>query len=241
MDKETDVNKTPSSGFDVQGKLDTAEFFLEKNKKTVYIVSGVILILVGFFAAYKLWYMPSQEKDAQKVAFYSFLEFEKDSLNQAVKGGQKVQTSSKRTITAPGLEKIERDFSGTKAANLATYQLGCVYMKQGQYEKAIEKFESFSSNDVMLSSIALGAIGDCNMELKKTEDAIAYYLRAADKHPNQFTTPIYLKKAGMAYEADKQYADALRTYERIEREYSKSQEARDMPKFKTRVKILGNL
>ena len=33
-------------------------------------------------------------------------------------------------------------FSGTKAANMATYQLGCTYMRQGKYEQAIEKFKA---------------------------------------------------------------------------------------------------
>ncbi len=240
MDQNSNEKKTTTS-FDVQDKIDAAEFFLDKNKKSVYLIAGAILLIAGAIFAYKFWYMPSQEKDAQKISFYSFQEFEKDSLNQAIKGGQKVQTSTKRTITAPGLTKIESEFSGTKTANLATYQLGCAYMRQGQFTKAIEKFESFSSDDVMLSSIALGAIGDCNLELKKSEEAIKYYLKAADKNPNQFSTPIFLKKAGMTYEADKKYAEALSTYERVQREYSKSQEARDMPKFITRVKILGNL
>lgn len=235
------TEKKSSSGLNVQDKIDAAEFFLDKNKKTVYIISGAVLLIAGVIFAYKFWYMPSQENDAQKVAFYSFQEFEKDSLNQAIKGGQKVQTSTKRTITAPGLTKIESEFSGTKTANLATYQLGCAFMRQGQFAKAIEKFESFSSDDVMLSSIALGAIGDCNLELKKSEEAIEYYLKAADINPNQFTTPIYLKKAGMTYESEKKYAEALSAYERIQREYAKSQEARDMVKFITRVKILGNL
>jgi tetratricopeptide (TPR) repeat protein len=114
-------------------------------------------------------------------------------------------------------------------------------MKQGQFKKAIEKFEEFESEDVMLSSVALGAIGDCNLELKNTDEAIKYYIKAADKNPNTFTTPIFLKKAGMAYEFNKKYSDAVGVYERIQKEYGKTQEGRDIVKYITRAKLLGNL
>ena len=233
--------QTDKKGFDVQEKLDKAELFFDSNKRMItYILIGVSVVILGF-VAYKFWYLPGQEQDAQKVAFYSFMNFEKDSLKQALKGGEKVRTSDNKNITTPGLQKIEEEFGGTKTANLATYQLGCVYMKQGEFQKAIEKFESFKGDDIMLSSIALGAIGDCNMELKKTDEAIKYYLKAADKNPNNFTTPIYLKKAGMAYEYDKKYAEALNVYDRILKEYSKSQEGRDISKYITRAKLLGKL
>jgi tetratricopeptide (TPR) repeat protein len=240
-ENQEEIVQPEKKGFDVQEKMDKAELFFDQNKKLVSIVLGAIGLIVGAYLFYKFYILANQEKDAQKVAFYSFINFEKDSLKQAIKGGEKVKTSENKTITVPGLEKIEDEFSGTKAANLATYQLGCAYMKQGQFKKAIEKFEAFESNDVMLSSIALGAIGDCNMELKKTEEAILYYIKAADKKPNNFTTPLYLKKAGMAYEYTKKYSEAVGIYERILKEYGKSQEGRDITKFITRAKILGKI
>lgn len=238
---QENLSSSEKKNFDVQEKLGKAELFLDNNKKIVWIIVGVVSVIVAGVVGYKYWYLPDVEQSAQKAAFYSFMNFEKDSLNLAIKGGEKIRTSDNKNITTLGLQKIEEEFSGTKTANLATYQLGCVYMKQGKFQSAIEKFEEFSSDDAIVSAIAMGAIGDCYVELKKPEDGVKYYLKAADKNPNNFTTPIFLKKAGMTSEYLKKYSEAVGIYERIQKEYGKTQEGRDITKYITRAKLLGNL
>ena len=52
-------------------------------------------------------------------------------------------------------------------------------------------------------------------------------------------SPIYLKKAGLAYESLKQYPDALKAYETIRDKYNQSMEAMDIDKYITRVKLLS--
>ena len=243
-EKTQDINtseekKSFKSGW--QGKIDKAEFFFDDNKKTVTYLMVGLLVLVAGFVVYNYWYMPSIEAEAQNESFYSNLYFEKDSMKQALVGGQKIRTAEGENKTTMGLEQIANDYSGTKVANMANYEIGCIYMRQGKFEEAIEKFDQFSSTDLMISSIATGATGDCYMELGKTEDAIKYYLKAADNKSNAFTTPIYLKKAGMAYESQSQYSEAIKIYERIQREYGKSQEAKDIQKYITRVKVLSGI
>ncbi|MCZ8284201.1 MAG: hypothetical protein O9353_01990, partial [Bacteroidia bacterium] len=70
---------------------------------------------------------------------------------------------------------------------------------------------------------------------------IKFYLKAAEKSTNDFTTPMFLKKAGFAYEQKANYTEALATYERLQSEYFKSTEARDIEKYIARVKVLGNI
>ena len=79
------------------------------------------------------------------------------------------------------------------------------------------------------------------MELNKVDEAIKFYLKAADKSNNDFTTPMFLKKAGFAYEQKANYTEALATYERLKTEFGKSTEARDIEKYIARVKVLGNI
>lgn len=229
------------AGFDVQAQMDKAELFMDKNKKQLYYVLGAVLIVVGAFVAYRFWYIPGQEEEARNLAYYTFLNFEKDSLDKAVKGGEKVRGAENKTITTVGLQRIIDDYGSTKTGNVAKYELGCVYMRQGKFQQAIEQLEDFKSDDMIISAIALGAIGDCNMELNKTEEAVKFYLKAADKNSNSFTSPIYLKKAGIAYESQNKYDEAVKVYERIQREYGKSQEAREIVKNITRAKKLGKL
>jgi tetratricopeptide (TPR) repeat protein len=182
-----------------------------------------------------MWYIPEQDKEAQTQIFTAQSLFEKDSFNLALKGGNYNGT------TFSGLEEVAETYASTPTGKVARYMVGVSYLQLGKYQDAIENLEAFSSDDVMLSSIATGAIGDAKMELNQVDEAIKYYQKAADINTNNFSTPIYLKKAALAYESKSQFADALKLYERIQKEFSKSTEARDIEKYIQRVKTLGNI
>ena len=220
-----------SSKIDVQQKLDKAELYFEQNKKNIGVVATVVLALAGAVLAYKLWWLPKQDAEAQALLFTAQQYFEKDSLDLALNGN----------ATFTGLNEIAESYSGTKAGQLAEYMIGTSLLHKGQYEAAIEHLAKFTADDVVLSSVATGAIGDANMELNKVDEAIKYYLKAADLTTNNFTTPIYLKKAAMAYEDQAKYTDALNLYQRIQQEFPKTNEGREIEKYIARVKTLGNL
>ena len=52
----------------------------------------------------------------------------------------------------------------------------------------------FSSNDILLSSLATGSIGDAFADLNQFQDAYDYYVKAS-KADNNYTTPLFLYKA----------------------------------------------
>jgi tetratricopeptide (TPR) repeat protein len=114
-------------------------------------------------------------------------------------------------------------------------------LRTGKYDQAIELLSKYSGGDPILSSVAIGAIGDCNLELNKNEDAIKYYLKAANNSNNSFTTPHYLQKAGFVYELNSNFAEALKAYQRIQQEFPSTTQAREMDKNIARVKAAGNL
>ena len=64
------------------------------------------------------------------------------------------------------------------------------------------------------------------------------YLKAAEKKNNDFTTPMFLMKAGWTYEILGQYDKAVGVYEKIQKEHFKSFEARDIEKYIARAKGL---
>jgi len=53
----------------------------------------------------------------------------------------------------------------------------------------------FSSDDVMLSAISKGGIGDAFVQLNQLTDGLEYYEKAINANTNDFTTPMYLLKA----------------------------------------------
>lgn len=226
-----------ATGVDIQEKLDRAELFFDKNRKQVGMVAAAILVIVGGILAYKMWWLPKQDAEAQTQLFLAQAYYEKDSLDLAINGG----TVPGSTVTVTGLTEIADNYSGTKAGNMAEYMIGTALLQKGKFEEAIEHLNNFDSDDIVLSAMATGDIGDANLELGKTDEAIKFYMKAADKNTNNFTTPLFLKKAGMVYEDQKNYAEALKIYERIKKEYVKSTEGREIEKYIARAKTAGNL
>ncbi|MFY8186049.1 MAG: tetratricopeptide repeat protein [Bacteroidia bacterium] len=230
-----EVSEKQETSFDVEETVGKAEMFFEKNKKMIGYVGAAIAVLTTAIITYKMWYIPEQNKEAQAQMYMAQSLFDKDSLNLALKGGNYNAT------TFTGLEEIADNYGSTPSGKVAEYMVGVALLNQGKYQDAIDHLENFSSDDVMLSAVAIGAIGDAKMELNEVDAAIKFYQKAADINTNSFTTPIYLKKAALAYESKSEFADALKLYERIQKEYSKSTEARDIEKYIQRVKTAGNL
>ncbi|HET6226715.1 MAG TPA: tetratricopeptide repeat protein [Bacteroidia bacterium] len=217
----------------VEEAFSKTELYIEQNKKSLSIIAIAIVALIGGYFAYKNWYVAGEEVKARAEMFKAETFFEKDSLDLAINGDPKTQTM--------GLTEIADEYSITPSGNLAEYYLGMCYLKKGQYEEAIKHLEEFDSKDQIVAPIATGAIGDANMELGRTEEAITYYIKAAEQSNNKFTVPIFLKKAGMANEEKGNYADAVKLYERIQNEFAESAEGRDIEKYIARAKGLGNL
>jgi tetratricopeptide (TPR) repeat protein len=240
MSEVTEKEKT-TPAIDVEGQFDRLELFYENYKKQIAIGAAAVIGVVGLYLAFTMYYVPTRDAEAQAEAFYAEQYFEKDSFNLAINGGKTIRLADGTDKTIKGFQEIADEYSFTPTANLAHYYLGVSYLRTGKFQEAIDELEKFSTKDVVLNSVAIGAMGDANMELKNADEAIKYYLKAADSKANDFTSPIYLKKAGFAYETKGEYADAIKLYERIQKEYTKSTENRDIEKYITRAKVLGNL
>lgn len=225
---------------EIDPSLDGIRLFYEKNKKMITYVGGGALLLIAAICFYKLYYLPQQEEEAANEIFWAQNYFEKDSFNIALKGGVQV-FSAQGQKPMMGFEQVAEEYSGTKSASLAHYCAGICLLRTGKYQEAIDHLNQYTGNDEIVLPISIGAIGDCHMELNHVDEAINYYLKAADKSHNKFTSPIYLKKAGFAYEQKAQYAQALELYERIKKEFSTTNEGKEIEREIAKVKALGNL
>jgi tetratricopeptide (TPR) repeat protein len=215
----------------VEEAFSKTELYIEQNKKSLSIIALVVVALVGGYFAYKYWYVAGEETKARSEMFKAEAYFEKDSLDKAINGDG----------VALGFSQIVDEYSITPSGNLAEYYLGICYLKKGQFEDAIQHLEDFNSKDQIVAPVATGAIGDAKLELGNVDEAISYYIKAAEQSSNKFTTPIYLKKAALANEDKGAYGDAVKLYERIKNEYSETAEGRDIEKYIAHAKALGNL
>lgn len=92
----------------------------------------------------------------------------------------------------------------------------------------------------MLSPVKEGAIGDAMLELGKKEDALSQYKKAYSATENELTTPVYKMKAAVILESMNKYADALKLYEEIKKEYPQTAEGSTVDKYIARVKVQMN-
>jgi TolA-binding protein len=113
------------------------------------------------------------------------------------------------------------------------------YLKQGEYTEAISWLEKFSTDDVLLASVAKGATADAHLEKGEVEKAAELYLKAADDFENEFTSPIYLARAAELTESMGNNKKALEIYERLQKEYPSSSEGSGAEKFIARLKARG--
>jgi tetratricopeptide (TPR) repeat protein len=224
----------------IDPSLEGIQLFYEKNKKMITYVGGGLVVLIAAVLYYKMMYLPEKENEASNEIFWAQNYFEVDSFNIALKGGVTVMSPDGQKQIM-GFEQIADEYSMTKSGSLANYCAGICYLRTGKFEQAIEFLQKYSGDDEMIAPIAVGAIGDANMELNKVDEAIKFYLKAAEKSNNNFTTPFYLKKAGFAYEQKSNFSEALALYERIQKEYGKSNEGKEIERDIAKVKALGNL
>ena len=212
----------------VEEALGKTEQFVEQNQKIlIYIVMGLIAVVLIYFGYQKVYVSP-REGNAQDQIFMAQKYFEKDSLNRALYGDG----------NALGFIDIIDDYGSTKTGNLARYYAGICYLRMGNYEEAIAYLESHDPVDQLVGPMALGGLGDAYMELNEPERAAEYYLEAAEVSENDFTSPMYLYRAGMTYEMLGRYDDAYDAYNRIYQDYYRSNEGRSIERNMARAKAM---
>ena len=100
------------------------------------------------------------------------------------------------------------------------------YFNLKDYKNAIIFLDEFSSDDVLLSVLSKGAIGDAFAQINQPEDAYQYYLKAAKINNNKYSTPKYLFKAAMIGLQLKKNSHSLSYLKRIKIEFPESEEAK---------------
>jgi tetratricopeptide (TPR) repeat protein len=226
MAKKT-KESNPQGMKNVEHTLTRTEQYLEENYKPLLIGLGVMVVLVGLFWLGKI-YLNKKNEEAQSQMYMAERYLEMDSLKLALNGDGNYL----------GFLDIANEYKFTNTANLALYSAGICYLHLGQYQDAIDLLNKYSRKDKLVGSLAIGAIGDAYVELGDLETGVSKYIEAADLASNSFNTPLFLMKAGEIYELNNNFSEALKVYERIQKEYPESNEGLSIDKYIARVKLL---
>jgi tetratricopeptide (TPR) repeat protein len=100
------------------------------------------------------------------------------------------------------------------------------YLNLKEYENAITYLDQFKTDDILLSALAKGAIGDAFAQLGQIDYAYDYYIQASKVSENMYSTPKYLYKAAILGAENGKIKQAISFLERIEKEFPKAEEAK---------------
>jgi tetratricopeptide (TPR) repeat protein len=198
---------------------------LESNQQILlYLVGGMIFGVLAYFG-YKNYILEPKKQEAVEASFVAQQYFSQDSLQLALRGDGNYL----------GFLDIADEYGGTPVGNLSNYYIGLIYLKQGNYQQAVDYLEEFDTDSYLLEPMKLGALGNAHTELDNFEAAADYFLEAANLRPNDLTTPRYLFKAGLLLEKTEQYPKAQEVFERLQDEYGNTNYGRDAPKYLGRI------
>ncbi|MEO6221241.1 MAG: tetratricopeptide repeat protein [Ginsengibacter sp.] len=207
------------------------------NKPFMYVGSAIILLVVGWFV-YKYMFKQPKEEKANDVIFVTQKYF--NDFSNAPSDSIKVMLAAKCLNgdgVNPGALKIINRYPGTDAANLCDYYAGACYLHLKQYDKAIKFLKDFDADEAsQIKSRAFGMIGDASAELKKNDQALDYYKKAAgvdDK--DEFTSSEFLFRAALFAQVSGKTKEAIELFKKIKEEYPLSEKAADIDRYLARL------
>ncbi len=226
--KKSDQNELIENPEVLAEKIVPGEDFLKSNSKILAGVLAVAVVLIGGILFFQ-YNTQQQNKKAQAEMFQAVYFFEQDSVDFALNGDG----------INKGFLNIIESYPRTDAANLAHFYTGSIYLSQKKFEDALTHLQEFSTDDYLVQAKAYSLVGDANLELGKTEEAIAQYTKAARTNENKFMSPKYLAKLAVAQEEAGKIEDAINTYAEIEEKYYESFEFAAARKHKARLEGLA--
>ena len=208
-----------------------AEGFWNKYQKQILITLGSIIVIVGGWLAYQSYVVAPKEAQAADAIYKAEANFDKDSLQAALKGD----------ANGKGFLYIINNYGGTKSANLAKYYAGICYLRTGDFNNAVKYLEDFSTDAKQIQMMAYGALGDAYGELNKNDDAVKYYKKAAETFKeDEPNASEYLFRAGLKLELTGKTKEAVDVYKQLKEKFPQTQRGTEADKYIYRLSIEPN-
>ena len=207
--------------------LGQAKGFWEKNKKFILIGGGAIVLLAGGWFGYKKFISEPNEEKANEAIWKAQQYMDKDSIKLALNGdGQNA-----------GFEKIAKNYSGTKAGNIAKYYTGLCYLKLSDFNKAVTYLKDYSGTKAT-QAMAYRLLGDAYSELNKNDEAIEYYEKAGHYFTeDEGQSAESLFRAGLKSEVIGKNDNAIKYYKEIKEKYPKTERGYQVEKYLARLGV----
>lgn len=221
---------TQEKDLDIGQVYTSTELFYEKNKKGITIAITAVLVLLAGFFGYKKFVAEPKAKEAAGLMWKAQYYFEVDSLDKAIQGDGNHM----------GFEYVAQEFGSTPSGQLAKFYLGVCYHQKGEYETALNYYREASPEDDVLSVMAVGNQGDVLVELGRTDEALERFNKAADMVKSDYTTPMFLMKAGILYQQKQDWKNAAKTFGRVVKDFPASPDNNLAKKYAARAEGMAS-
>ena len=203
------------------------ENFFEKNSKMVVVAIVVIFALAAAIFGYKKVIVEPRMNKAQEMLFEAQYQFESQNADfaLALNGNENI----------PGFAQVVEQYGNTPAGNLARMYAAACSLRLGEFDQAQSYINSFKNvkgvPGEIINAMAAGIKGDIAVEKGDNAAAAKLFEQAAKVSENDFTTPMYLRKAALAYKAMGDEAKAEELMKVINEQYPASYDAREAIKL----------
>ena len=201
--------------------------FYTANKKSILIVSAVVVAGIAGGYYWAIEYIPAQESKAAKALAHIHYYFKNDSMEIVLNGDKSRKIKSAKSIAD--------EYGSTKKGKEAALMTGIAYMRTKKYEEALEYINNTEANDEILAGAILNMKAVCYSNLGETEKAASYFAKAGYLAENEFSAEYY-KRAGIHYETAENYEKALQYYQLIADKYPTSGVGSDINKYVYKMK-----
>lgn len=236
---EKQVNAGIKDATDV---VEKAKGFWAAYSKKIIIAGSVVIVLLGGYLGYKNFIKIPNEKKASELIFPAEKLFGKIAQESSYnKDTVSIILNGDKAKGITGLLKILSSYGGTPAGNRAEYMVGACYLHLKQFDKAIKHLKEFDGNGAnQIQSKAYIMLGHAYAEQKKTDDALAYYKKAAsvaDDDEGMAAEALFM--AGRYAEAIGKTSDAVELFKKLRDTYPASQRVKsgDADKYLARLGV----
>ncbi len=229
--KQQSVETPDMETLGAEAMTKTERFFEENGKKITWAIFALFILAAAIFGYRELVMEPTESRAAAAI-YPSQVIFEAETPNY--------ETALEGDASSAGFLSVIAEYGSTASGNLARHYAGVCYMKMGEYDKALSYLTQYKAQKGSAAQIIyaqnIGLQGDIAVEKGNYTSAVALFKKAADSSENPLTTPLYLRKAGMAAQAAGNMAEARELYESVVKLYPSTAEARTAEKYLGTVK-----
>lgn len=204
----------------VEAMTKTEQFFEQNGKRLVMAITAVLAVAVALYGYNALVVEPKEDRAADMMyAAQSIFEGGMPDYKLALEGDGSVV----------GLLEVIDNYASTKSGNLAYHYAGICYLKLGDLDNAKSYLSKYKAQKGIPAQVVnaqnIGLLGDIAVEKGAYTEAVDIFMKAAQTSTNMLTTPLYLRKAGMAAQAAGNTSRAKELYQSVVDQYPNTSES----------------